>query len=76
MLLPCYDVLFNNLRTKASILKWSYDGTGLLRSSSYCVSNCFLSSLLAYRLLCQRDKAQLRVAACSTATSVLLECQS
>lgn len=33
MLLPCYDVLSNNLRTKASILKWSYDGTALLRSS-------------------------------------------
>lgn len=33
MLLPCYDVLSNNLRTKASILKWSYGGTGLLRSS-------------------------------------------
>lgn len=33
MLLPCYDVLSNNLRTKASILKWSYDGMGLLRSS-------------------------------------------
>lgn len=76
VLLPCYDVLSNNLRTKASILKWSYDGTGFLRSSCYCVSHCFLSSLLARCLFCQWDKALLWVAACSTATSVLLECQN
>lgn len=36
-LLPCYDVLSNNLTTKASILKWSYDGAGLLRSSRFCI---------------------------------------
>lgn len=43
----CYDVLSNTLTTKASILKWSCDGTGLLRSSCYCVSHRFPSFLLS-----------------------------
>lgn len=76
MLLPRYEVFSNNLRTKARVLKWSYDGTGLLRPPCCCVLYWFQTVLLPCCLLCLRDKPVLRVAGCTTATGVLLECQS
>lgn len=78
VLLPRYDVFSNNLRTKACIVKWSYDGTELLRSSVSVCSNGFNPFFFCSTAACCAGE----ISRCSgldwytTATGVLLWCQS